>query len=480
MIRIRGKRIYVLGLSVVALIFMLLWGMLTPNKYYVSVCLGIILLIIIVSVLIMDKNKFLLNPLVLFSVMYLTTPFSVFYLVATNFETNNFIGAYTYGTDFPIQFAISILWYVIGYICFVAGYKLLDNKNMTDSYLINNKTDADSISNRMLFVISCFFWGIAIVNFAVNIRSTSGNLISYFSNIAVINYKYGNINTDIGYNFGYLSVYLYIYYLQKNKKKINSTFWLFLISTAVIRASTGRIFQTIVYLGIVLGMIYIYNIQFEKKIRNGKYIRIAIALAGFSIVFYILRLMSRMSYNGMIKGSFWDAFSEVFGEIGYYLFDRGNTVNVILMPKIISSWERDCGGFLLGRSIFSGLNTYFEFLSNIFPKTSIIIKEQWYSNIISGALPASGVGEMYINFSIFGPTLGMFFLGLVGAKVYRWFIKQNQFWKRLIYMEILFSFFFIFPKTDFSTFPFFNVGLIFVTFGVLNIFSKKKGKAKKG
>ncbi len=474
MVHIKGKKLYIIGLSFVALISMLVWGWLTTNKYYVSVCIGITLLIIIISVLVMDKNKFLLNPLTLFSIMYLTAPFSVFYLVSTNFETNNFAGVYTYGTEFPKQFAISILWFLIGYICFVIGYKCLEGKHINDNYIINNKTDVDDISNSMLLITTWLFWGIAIANFAVNIRSTAGNLISYFSNIAVINYKYGNVSTDIGYNFGYLSVYLYIYYLQKNKKKINSTFWLLLISTTIIRSSTGRIFQTIVYLGIVIGMMYIYNIQFEKKIKNGRYVRIAMFLGGFAIIFYILRLMSRMNYNGVISGSFVEAFQDVFAEIGYYLFDRGNTVNVILMPKIISSWEKDCGGFLLGRSILSGLNAYFGFLSDVFPATSMIIKAKWYSDVISGALPASGVGEMYINFFVFGPTLGMFLLGIMGAKIYRWFIKQNQFWKRLIYMEILFSFFFIFPKTDFSTFPFFNVGLIFVTFLGLGFFSKKK------
>jgi hypothetical protein len=164
---------------------------------------------------------------------------------------------------------------------------------------------------------------------------------------------------------------------------------------------------------------------------------------------------------------------ELIRSIGYYAFDKGNTPNVAILMKIIDSWGKDIG-YKLGSSLFypffSILPGEYQPSVNLMP--SIIIKQRWFSHIEGGFLPPTGIGEMYANFSFFGPFIGMFGFGILGAMLYNFLQKRATHLRLFIYLYFSLNFYMIYPKGEFSNLSFLSIGCILIMFYLLTFFSQ--------
>lgn len=404
---------------------------------------ALIYIIIIVNL----KNKNIFSPISLFSIMYISAPVSVYYLLLYGLDNSHFIEIYGNYNLFFDYLEYTIFMFLVGYIAYAIGYFAFLKKQKQcykESY---------SIDNFVLKIFILIFMTITIVNFLYIVFSTTGNPLTYFRQMSVNRYIYTTELSTFGYNFGVFSIYLYQYYLLKNNKKTSLLFIISSMLMIIIKASTARIFQSMATILILLGIFYTFNKSSDKNIKYSKYIFFTVA---FGIIVYIFRAAGSFYFYGGYN-TFAEAIYDVISRLAYYIFGRGNVVNIVIVPYIINNWESDYGTYLYGSSILSGLAKYFPFLHDIFPATSYLIKNLWFEDIIGGALPPTCIGELYINFGILGIVVGMFFMGIASSIMFNIFNKKISFLKTLIYMHIACVFILLFPKTDFSSFPIFEI-----------------------
>jgi oligosaccharide repeat unit polymerase len=167
--------------------------------------------------------------------------------------------------------------------------------------------------------------------------------------------------------------------------------------------------------------------------------------------FYFLRIMSALYFQGAFDLEMVKEFSSL-EKLGYFAVDRGNVPHIPIFMKIIDSWGPDIG-YLYGRSFYAWVLSIVP-TGWISPEEYLIslkINKLWFSNIPgAGGLPPTGVGEMYANFGVYGPFLGMFFFGVLCGAMYNFMIHSKSYWVLAIYSQILLGFILIYPKTDFA------------------------------
>ena len=287
-------------------------------------------------------------------------------------------------------------------------------------------------------------------------------------NVSVLSHIYGKESiSNIGYNFGYLGIYLYTI-LCSQRRHYTIVYGGALIAMILLKASTGRIFQTIAFIGTILGLMYVnlFNrASISQRKLNKYYILGGAVLMILAISFYLFRYMGNIIY---VQGDIVleDFFLEMFGNISLYIFDKGNVANIVLLPKIIDSWGTEIG-CLYGRSLFSSLNQIFPIFDNIFPNTQILVKTTWYQSLSGGNLPPTFIGELIANFGVFGVPFGMSFLGFLCGCLYNKIRKHDTVLNRLLYFQILISFIFILPKGDFSNFPLYSIFFTIILYKVI-------------
>ena len=120
--------------------------------------------------------------------------------------------------------------------------------------------------------------------------------------------------------------------------------------------------------------------------------------------------------------------------------------------KIIDSWAEDVG-FLYGQSLLKPFITFLP--TSLRPEIlgyslGLTIKETWYLGIRGGGLPPTGIGEMYMNFGVLGPFIGMFIFGAFCAWIYNFMRKTKSYWILVMYSQILIGFIMIYAKGEFS------------------------------
>lgn len=443
------KIIYFLFAQIIALLISTTYLLQSSNEYKEAVFFSIILFILIISFFLLKKNIVLFEPIILFSAYYITICLVIWYSVNTNFNSNIFVNNTSFNQSFNSLFSYSAFLYLIGFIFTLLGYYSI--KKLTNKIEIEFEND-NQISSVVLNIMVFAFLLIGLANFLFNIwYYASGNLYLYMMNVSVRRYEFADGGTTLGYLFAYNGMYIWFFQLLRKGKKQDKIFLIFLIITIIMRLSTGRIFQSLVYLSSFIGIYYFVEISRNEKISNRKYLLMAIGVLSFGVIFYFYRIISSMNYSNMLDKSMTQTFNILIKNMSFYAFDKGNTPNVALLPKIIDSWQSEIG-FLYGRSLFSWLINFLP--GNIRPgismPPSVIIKQTWFSHIQSGNLPPTGIGEMYANFGFLGPIIGMYFFGLISKLLYNFTIKKKNYWILVIYINITLGFIALYPKGEFD------------------------------
>lgn len=440
-----------LFLTIVSLFYMFFYD----NDCKLAIVYSIILFTIICCFFVLNRNLVLFEPMVLFSAMYITVCFTTWYLVGTNFETNLFVNNTTYKQPFPELFNQSLLLFLIGYIMTLVAYYQI--RKGVKKFEINYETK-EKISNLALDILIVSFLFIGISNFIVNVHMfANNNLITYMTNLAVRKIEFSNGGTTIGYHFVYFAIYMWMFKIFREGKRLTLSLLLFSLIAIIIKASTGRIFSTLLFIAMLIGIYYFNEISRKKKVVNLKYLVIAILLVVFALSFYVFRAFSGLNYNNLADAGFYDTIKTISSKLFYYIFDRGNTPNIAIVPKIIDNWNSDIG-FLYGKSLIGWILNILpsEFhLANSIP--SVLVKDVLFSNINTGNMPPTCIGEFYANFGVPGVILGMYIFGILSGILYNFIQSYNNFWILLIYLNIVIGFISIFPKVEFNNFPIWNI-----------------------
>lgn len=416
-------------------------------RYQISIILLVILFLLISGFFILKKDHILFDPMTMFSAYYYTVVLSGIYFVFTNFETSVVLSGTPISRRVIELFNYSLICFIVGYLATLLGYSCFRRKKDIKINLENNYQIPDSILNPVI----AFFLLIGIINFTYNILiNAEGNLFLYMKNISLRQYEYAEDGTTVGYLFAYIAMYLW-FFKGLRKQAIPFIFFVFLIISGLMKASQARILQTIVYLISFVVIYYYIDVTRNKCVKNAKYICGFILFGVLGITIYFLRILSALNVSNKLNGLSIDVLWVAFlSNIGYFAIDKGNIPNIPILMKIIDSWANDIG-FLYGQSLlkpFLGILPTCARPEILGYSLGATIKETWFLNIPGGGLPPTGIGEMYANFGMVGPLIGMFMFGAFCAWLYNLLLKTRSYWILVCYSQILTGFILIYAKGE--------------------------------
>jgi len=450
MIRMQKSEVF-FQLLLITLVGILGLLLVINNKEFIY--LFILLFTVVAFYFTFNKKLILFEGFSLFSFYYFTLLIPAIYLYVSNFEKSVFINYTTFSQPLDELFLWSLIYYIVGYIFAYFGFKIFKKNEMISIDLHN-----DGVSKKVLNIIIIAFSIIGLLNFIYNIIFFSGgNLFDYITNVSVRALMFNEEGgTQAGYLFAYMAAYMWVYKILKYHTKYR-LFLLYLIITILMKATTGRIFGTLLYMLSFFAIFYFVNIKIQRK-KHFKYFGYFGLMFLFGVLFYFFRITSSLAYNDMLTTDWIGTIIEFMNidYLMYYAVDKGNTPNIALFMKIIDSWANDVG-YLYGESLFT-------WIYSLLPRSmrpedyqiSAMASNIWYShvpsNVQGGNLPPTGIGEMYANFGILGPFLGMFIFGSIVAFFYNLLLKFNNFWYLVVYVNISLGFFMIYAKGEFDNF----------------------------
>lgn len=452
--------------------FLILSYLLITNQ--ITYLLLYALFTILNSYFIVERKFIIFNPFTLYTIYFYMVLIGAIHLYLGGFITNLYIRDTTFHSDLETLLNETLFYIIMCYIFSFIGYKTF-NKNLDYKIYFSNEKISLKVLNILIFTFSI----LALTNFIWNLfQFAGGNPIIYLSNVSIRHLEFENKGTTIFYLFGYTAGYLWFYKILKYNKKISLYFLIFVFITIFIKATTGRIFDTLVYILSYVALYYFVNFSKETN-NNFKYLFGMISLGFIGLIFYFFRFASSLEYNNMISEDF---LTDLIGLINFdnILFnavDKGNIPNVAILMKLIDSWSGEYT-FLFGESLFSWV---YGFLPSDFRpdryQVSFLIKDAWYENIDGGSLPPTGMGEMFVNFWYFG-VFGMYLFGILVALFNNLLIKFNNYWFLIVFVNVSLGFIMLYPKGEFDNFSVLFFLPILLTYILLNILSTilKKGK----
>lgn len=429
--------------------------------------LSSILLLILLAHFFVQNRINIFNPINLFTLYYFSAIPAFLYLHYNKFAYSPYIGHGETKTNLDSLLLMCLLYFIFGYICALLGYKSFEKKGLP----IFNFDDGVSLKivNIFIWVFSC----IGILNFLyVLVESAGGNILLYLMNVSVRKYELQEMGlSTLGYQFGYVAAYLWFYKVLKSKK-MSYLFFLYLVVIIFIKATTGRISSTLFFALTFFGVYYTFNLK--NAINNNiKYFMLFLSAAFLGVFFFFFRIVSSMNFNNMLdEGWLLSILSFMkFDTIMYLAVDKGNVPNIAIFIKILDSWGSDIG-FLYGKSFLYCLYSFIpSFIRPQDYQISVVLQKVWYPNA-EGSLPPTGLGEMYANFGILGPFLGMYFFGSVAALTYNLLFRYNNYWYVVVYSNISIYFIMLYAKGEFDNLSLWNILPILITYWLLVKLSK--------
>ncbi len=434
-----------ISFQVIGLLSLLIF-LISQNKITESLLIS--LASIIIFYFINNKKIILFEAFTLFFAYSISVIISCLSIYYSSFQGTHFITSQFFLTDIEDLFQITLVYLVICYLFAYIGYKSVRKEFKPQ---IDLHSDGVSVKVTRIFIIIFAFIGVS--NFYINVlKFAGGNPITYFSNISIRSMEFGDSGgTTAGYILAYTAGYLWLYTLAKMNKKITYCFIIYAVITVAIKASTGRVIGTLIF-AVSYFMIY-YFLNFDQESKKHKKYVISVTIAVFlAITLYFFRVTSSLNFNGQVNSDWIGVMLSFvnFDILNYYLVDKGNIPNVGVLMKIIDAWSNEMN-FLYGKSLFTWV--YGILPPELRPadyQISIIIKETWYMGVRGGALPPTGMGEMFVNFGYLGSIFGMYIFGAFSACIFNLLNRFNNFWYLIVYTNITLGFVLIYAKGEFD------------------------------
>ncbi len=392
-----------------------------------------------------QKRIDVFDPFTIFSFSFFSVIVVSWHLYNTNFENSLFIQKQSFSIGLHRLFAIALTYTVVSYVSVFLGYKTFAK---IGEITIDFRQDNISLKVVEFFIV--VFAIIGLSNFIINLCVfAGGNPLTYMANIAVRHLEWQTGGTTLFYHLSYLAGYLWLYKFLRHKKGFSFAFYSYIALTIFMKATTGRIYGTIAYFLSYIVIIYYAN----KKVRENsyRYLFLFVFVVLISLGFYFFRVTSSLSYSSQLSEGYLTSIQSYlnFETLQFFVIDKGNLPNVAVLMKILEGWGRDIP-FLYGESLFTWIYGFLpSFIRPDGYQPSVMIKKVWYSHIVGGALPPTGMGEMFANFGYYG-ALAMYFFGAFCAFLRNLLHKFNNFWCLLIYSNIVLGFVVLYPKGEFD------------------------------
>lgn len=425
--------------------FVLLWGV----------------FLLVSGYLLLQKRINFFEPFYLFSAYYLTFIFSAMTLRFGGFENNMFISNTVFYNDIEDIFFWCVFYILIGYLFALIGYRLFATNR-----IINIDSIAVSKHRRLLKCVAYVLFFAGMANFVYNVITLySGSLVDYYKNISMRFYDFKDGGTTLGYHLIYIAVYI-LFLIDLDRKKVSLGTCVLVFAAVAVFASQGRVFQTLTF---IMSFVVLYYYSMGAVRLNRKILFFGCGVILLGVIFYLLRFASSLSYNQSLAG---------YGGLVPFLLESftvdkflelsvgmGNFPNFAVLMKVVDSWSRDIG-YMWGLTLLYPL---VDFMPSAFDSVvgmpAVLAKNQWYEHIAGGNLPVTGVGEMYLNFGMIGPVLGMFLFGGLGACIYNLAVRQGGSIFLIFYAKFAVGFFMLYPKGEFN-----NFGLLWMAIHPLSIY----------
>ncbi|MFB2800288.1 O-antigen polymerase [Shewanella seohaensis] len=472
------KKLKIISIFVVAVfLFCISLNTVLSGGEYSSSKIIIYWSLFIISVFIFTrKNLFIFEPVILFSFYYYFIYISAAHMISTDFQTNIYIASTSFNTPLITLFEKSLLVCLAGYLCVITGYLIFSSQDCLANVRINNSIFT---SKKILYAFIICGSTLGISNFSFNVLTMAGgNVVQYISTVAVRHSQYESTGgTAVLYNLLYISCYLWFFILMnfKRTKLEFITFVLVCSISLVMWISQGRIFLTISYFFSFFGIYYSVLYFKHGRINNIKFFAVSFMIVFSGLIFYFLRVISSLNENDMLDSSLFYYLSQFLSldMLGYYAVDKGNIPNLAVLMKIIDGWEDEIG-FLYGSTLFT-------WVMNLLPSSirpdysipSVLIKERWFSHIVGGNLPPTGLGEMFANLGYVGVFIGMTYFGVLCSLMNKLLIHFNNYWFLTIYIILSIHFFALYPKVEFQNLQLFIPILLITTVFIINKISEK-------
>lgn len=438
--------VLLIGLILLLLFFKII--VTSDQRFALAYFFLFMLLYSLIAFFVLKRHYNLFEPIFLFSAFYSTVLFAGFYSLSTSFSNNIFVKKISFYNDIEDLATLVSFYFFSSYIFTLLGYYIVRNKTPIKLKFESKRIVSNFVINIVVFV----FVSIGILNFIQNIITfANGNFFVYFSNISLRFQEFSTTGTTLGYTLAYNAMYIWLFKLfRENDRKLNLKYLFILLLTIIMKASTGRVFGTLLYISSFIALYYFYEINQNNRIKNRKYYLFGLLLFFSGVLFYFFRIISSLSVNKSVVGGILKELSHLFDLFFFLAVDQGNVPNFGLLLKIIDSWGNDIG-FLHGESLLTWIYGFLpSFLRPEGYQPSVLIKNTWYSHLPTGNLPPTGIGEMYANFGILGPFIGMFAFGCLMGYIYNYTTKKCNYWIYVIYVQITIGFIMLYPKGEFD------------------------------
>jgi len=400
---------------------------------FISLIASFLLVIIIFSNVIYGRNM-LINPLSIFSFMYLGYVFGAFYYAFSNGDFGKFLSYLNLSRlEAELYLFYSILYALICYLFFVFGFSIFyKKKNVT----INNSWNGSYYNGLLkLYRPVCFLLiSIGLAYWVWMSYTLAGGIIPMLLYFQAFRHLIEDAQlSTLPYHLYYAGIFLWLIALVVKYNKVNLYFIFFSFLGLVIGLSTGRI--TLAFTYVMAQMIFFYFCFPDKR---KKIIIVLFSLMSLGFVVYFLRILSNQYFMGVDL----DLSDKSF--IGTIIGD-GNITDLQQLVIVFKTF--DSSNVLLGKSYLDSFRNTIGVQFGYEPHSIGLLIKELYIPSTSGAPTPGAIGEAYANFFIVGPAI-IFFVGSIFSYMYMKVLDSKNPLIIMVYSIFLARFVFMYPKVD--------------------------------
>lgn len=425
------------NLFISTIIFSLLaiCGGLIANFYattsYISIIASLLIVVIMFSNYLYGRN-ILINPLSMFSIMYIGYALGAYYYAFSDGDFGKFV-SYLNLTRIEVESLLvyALVYALVCFLFFVFGFSVFYKKV--------NKFDFQ-ISKKNLLVLDyykpiCFILLFIGLSYWVWVSYTlAGGIIPMLLYFQAFRHLIDDAQlTTLPYHLYYSGIFFWLLASTIKYNKVSFYFLFFSFLGLVIGLSTGRITLAFTY---IMAQLIFYYYYFPNKRKKIIFILFSIMSSGFII--YFLRILSNQYFMGVDLDLSDKSFvSTIIGD--------GNITDLQQLVIVFKTF--DSSNILLGASYLDTFRNTVGVQFGFEPHSIGLLIKELYIPSTSGAPTPGAIGEAYANFLFFGPLI-MFMIGSIFSYIYMKVSYSNNPLIIMVYAIFLARFVFMYPKVD--------------------------------
>ncbi len=400
---------------------------------FISLVASFLFVIIFFANIAYGRNM-LINPLSIFSFMYLGYVFGSFYYAFSDGDFGKFLSYLNLSRlEAELYLFYSILYAVVCYLFFVFGFSIFYKKKNVVLRGTWNGSYYDSL--LILYKPICFLLiTIGLAYWVWMSYTLAGGVIPMLLYFQAFRHLIEDAQlSTLPYHLYYAGIFLWLIASVVKNNKVSFYFVLFSFIGLVIGLSTGRITLAFTY---VMAQMIFYYFCFPEKRR--KIIIFLFSLMSLGFVVYFLRILSNQYFMGVDL----DLSEKSF--IGTIIGD-GNITDLQQLVIVFKTF--DSSNMLLGKSYLDTFRNTIGVQFGYEPHSIGLLIKELYIPSTSGAPTPGAIGEAYANFIFVGPAI-IFLVGGVFSYIYMTVLDSKNPLVIMIYSIFLARFVFMYPKVD--------------------------------